>query len=236
MKCAVMQPTYFPWAGYFALINTADVFMFYDDAQFSKSSWHYRNRILCSSEIKWLSLAIKHKNGQKINETKFIKLEKCKKKHVNTLQTYYGKTPYFNDVKDILDFLMLKQCNDLADYNIDLIKYISSQLALDTKFVKSSDFKVSGERSEKLSAYLSILQCKHYLSPVGAKEYLQQDNLIEKNHPVSYCDFTPMSYPQNGNKGEFITHLSILDTIANLGWKKTSNYIRNMSCQIPNIN
>ena len=36
MKCAIMQPTYLPWSGYFNLIYKTDIFIFLDDAQFSK--------------------------------------------------------------------------------------------------------------------------------------------------------------------------------------------------------
>ena len=46
MKCAIMQPHYFPWPGYFNLMSKVDKFIFLDDAQFSKNSWHNRNLIL----------------------------------------------------------------------------------------------------------------------------------------------------------------------------------------------
>ena len=46
MKCAIMQPHYFPWPGYFNLMSKVNKFIFLDDAQFSKNSWHNRNLIL----------------------------------------------------------------------------------------------------------------------------------------------------------------------------------------------
>ena len=33
-----MQPTFFPWLGYFDLIDTADKFVFYDDVQFARTA------------------------------------------------------------------------------------------------------------------------------------------------------------------------------------------------------
>ena len=76
------------------------------------------------------------------------------------------------------------------------------------------------------------MKCSQYLSPIGAKVYLQEDNVLEAIYPTIYCDFKPPSYQQVTNKEEFTSHLSIIDVIANLGWKQTSKYIRNMSCQI----
>ena len=46
MKCSIMQPHFLPWIGYFNLISQSEKFIFLDDAQFSKNSWHNRNRIL----------------------------------------------------------------------------------------------------------------------------------------------------------------------------------------------
>ncbi|HIQ51227.1 MAG TPA: hypothetical protein EYH54_04610 [Nautiliaceae bacterium] len=53
MKAVILQPTYLPWMGYFGLIDIADVFVFYDDAQFIGRSWHQRNRIKVSKG-KWI--------------------------------------------------------------------------------------------------------------------------------------------------------------------------------------
>ena len=36
INCAIMQPSYLPWAGYFNLIAQVDAFVFLDDAQFQK--------------------------------------------------------------------------------------------------------------------------------------------------------------------------------------------------------
>ena len=40
-----MQPTFFPWAGYFGLIKFVDKFVFLDDVQFDSRSWQQRNKI-----------------------------------------------------------------------------------------------------------------------------------------------------------------------------------------------
>jgi hypothetical protein len=236
MICAVMQPTYLPWAGYFALIDLADTFMFYDDAQFSKSSWHYRNQIQYTQDKKWLSLDIIHKKNQLLSETKIALLNKNIRVHKNTIKTYYSKSAYYEDVNEVMTYLSENSCDNLARLNIKLIIFISHKMKLNTIFTKSSDFIVSGERSDKLAKYLEILKCTQYISPIGSKKYLQEDNIIETKFPTIYCDFIPLPYKQKNSKEDFISHLSIIDVIANLGWEQTAKYIRNMSCQIKSIN
>lgn len=40
-----MQSNYIPWKGYFDSINIADVFIIYDDVQYTKNDWRNRNFI-----------------------------------------------------------------------------------------------------------------------------------------------------------------------------------------------
>ena len=57
-RVAIMQPTFLPWLGYFALIGSVDHFVFLDDVQFSKQSWQSRNRIKGPNGPVMLSLGI----------------------------------------------------------------------------------------------------------------------------------------------------------------------------------
>src|SRR5574338_544206 len=67
--CAIMQPTYLPWIGYFALMDMADVFVFLDDVQLSKQSWQTRNRIKGESgKGLMLTVPIRHAGEQAIRD------------------------------------------------------------------------------------------------------------------------------------------------------------------------
>lgn len=46
MAVAIMQPYFFPYLGYFQLVQAVDDFVFYDDVMFIKKGWINRNRIL----------------------------------------------------------------------------------------------------------------------------------------------------------------------------------------------
>ena len=46
-----MQPYFFPYIGYFQLINAADKFVIYDDVNYIKQGWINRNRILLTKFI-----------------------------------------------------------------------------------------------------------------------------------------------------------------------------------------
>ena len=50
-----MQPYFFPYIGYFQLINAVDKFVFYDDVNYIKSGWINRNNVLQKGEKKYIA-------------------------------------------------------------------------------------------------------------------------------------------------------------------------------------
>lgn len=55
---SLMQPTYFPWLGYFNLIKQSDVFVVYTTTQLQKRSWQVRNKIKTLQGETFLSIPI----------------------------------------------------------------------------------------------------------------------------------------------------------------------------------
>jgi hypothetical protein len=56
---AVMQPYFFPYAGYFRLFAAADIFVIYDCVQFPRRGWVHRNQLPdANGEPRWLTLPL----------------------------------------------------------------------------------------------------------------------------------------------------------------------------------
>lgn len=54
-----MQPYFFPYAGYFRLMEAADLFVFYDCVQFPRRGWVHRNKFTkANGESDWLTLPL----------------------------------------------------------------------------------------------------------------------------------------------------------------------------------
>ena len=69
MKVAIMQPYFFPYIGYFQLINAVDIFVIYDDVNFIKQSWITRNRILLKNEAFRINLIVEGASSSKKNKS-----------------------------------------------------------------------------------------------------------------------------------------------------------------------
>lgn len=56
---AIMQPYFFPYAGYFRLLSESDLFIIYDCVQFPRRGWLHRNKLIDRSGTQqWLTLPL----------------------------------------------------------------------------------------------------------------------------------------------------------------------------------
>lgn len=226
MKCAIMQPTFLPWAGFFNLISDVDIFVFLDDAQLQKNSWHNRNRILVNQSAHWISVPVKReKLSQTIAETKLDDSQRWRSKHVKLLQQVYSKHPFSKDILELCEILQKDDSSHLAELNIRLIRWFLLKLEIPTTTFLSSDLNIEGKRTERIIDILKKLKASSYFSPKGAEEYLDEDGFLEqKVIKLEVQNFESLPYYQH-KKHEFESYLSIVDVLANLGWPATKKYI-----------
>ena len=102
---------------------------------------------------------------------------------------------------------------------------ISRKLNINTDFILSSDLPVNGRRSDYVVNVCRYLNATTYLSPAGSLSYLKEDNFEEKsNIDLIIQNYQSKKYHQNNKV--FISHLSIIDVIFNVGLNETMKYIK----------
>lgn len=228
-RCAIMQPTYLPWSGYFNLISSVDVFVFLDDVQFEKQSWQTRNIILLAGSPHILSVPVRKAPLQTalseihISENKF-----WQRKHWKTLEAAYRKSLYGGVVLDALYPVYNERSYvRLVDLNKDIIVVLSTLIGVagGVDFVSASDLGCEGSRTDHIVEICKSLSCDCYCSPLGAKTYLELDGFSGKSciH-LEFQSFLPSEYLQLG-ADSFVSHLSLVDLIANMGLDYSSGYI-----------
>ena len=94
MIVAVDQPNYLPWKGYFDLIHDVDLFVFYNDVQYTTRDWRSRNKIMTPNGIKWLSVPAGSNRNRMIYEVR-LEDKSWQKKHLETIRFAYSKAPFF---------------------------------------------------------------------------------------------------------------------------------------------
>jgi hypothetical protein len=226
VRCAIMQPTFLPWAGYFDLIKSVNIFVFLNDVQFEKQSWQNRNRILLHGSTSWITVPVMYGGlNQTINEVKVCDKKPWRSKILKTLTQGYAKHEHHGEMLELAALIEAFNTDALEEINIALIKAACEKLEITTRFVRSSDLAITGGRTQRLIRICQRLECDEYLSPRGSMEYLAMDRFVEKtNIRLSFQEFVPKQYSQH-KANQFVANLSIIDVVANLGWAQTKSYI-----------
>ena len=120
-----MQPYFFPYIGYFPLINAVDEFVIYDNIQFSKKRWFHRNRILENGKDEYITLPLKKDSDYLDVNNRFLSdtWEAEREKLFRKVKENYRKAPFFGNsiafLEKILFFssknLFFFLCNSVTD-------------------------------------------------------------------------------------------------------------------------
>ena len=98
-KIAIMQPTYIPWCGYFALMEYVDTFVILESVQLAKRSWQMRNKIKTQYGEKIISIPVytKGKRDQLISETIIDLSSNYFNAHLSLIKNSYSNAKFFNE-------------------------------------------------------------------------------------------------------------------------------------------
>ena len=224
----IHQPNFFPWLGYFNKIFKSDIFVILDDVQFPKTgggTWSNRVKIIVSGKSHWLTAPIVRTSGvKKINEMEFNNSLKWKEKISKTIELNYKKAPFYFEVEEFIMDLILNDENNIAQYNLKSIFHICKILDIDSKkIVLSSNITQKGTSNELLVSITKELKANIYLSGDGANGYIDETIFQQSNIDLKYLNYKPKKYDQY-NLNEFISGLSIIDVLMNLGFEKSRKF------------
>lgn len=201
VNVVVLQPSYVPWRGYFHLIQRADVFVFYDDVQYDKHGWRNRNRIKTAAGSQWLTIPVLSKgnteSGLPIHEARISPAEKWAKKHLAGIAQSYGKAPFFEAYRALVESFYAPPPPLLADFTIDTTKKIAQALGLTkTQFLRSSELQIEGAKNDRLLALLTKVGATHYISGPSAKAYIDEAAFAAANISLEYQVYDYPEYEQ----------------------------------------
>jgi hypothetical protein len=216
-KVAVIQSNYIPWKGYFDIIHDADLFLFYDDVQYTKNSWRNRNRIKTAQGLCWLTIPVGQREDRLICEVE-ITDENWAKKHWTTIKQSYAKTPFFRQYREFFEFVYLESYwRSLSELNQYLIRTISRDfLGIATQFEDSRQYGAQGQKLDRLIDLLAKTGAELYISGPTAKGYIDEQRFVHAGIELVYKDYSGYPvYPQLFPPFEHA--VSIIDVLFNCG-------------------
>lgn len=214
------QPYFSPFPGFFYKGHLSDLLVILDEVQFPQgTTWLSRNRFKNDQGILWMTVPVWKKGLglQRIDEVKICHEGRWAKKHLESLKSAYGKAPYFKDHLEFVEEMFSSRFKKLVDLNLEIIRYLTGQLRIDTKLVLLSELGIEARGDELLIEICKKLGASHFQAQSAAKKYLYEDLFREAGIELKYFKLPSLVYPQLW--GSFIPNLSTFDLLFNCGPK-----------------
>lgn len=227
MNVAITQPSYIPWRGAFHLIQRSDVFVFFDDVQYTRRSWRNRNRIKGPRDVRWLSVPVHsrglHREGTPIHRIAIDWEQDWARSHREKIKQCYLEAPCYRSYEALLDRLYAGRPALLADFTIETTVALARELGIrHTRFLRSSELTVSGEKTERVLAILREVGATHFINGPTARAYTDEALLRRAGLSLEYMRYDYPPYPQLHEP--FTPEVSILDLLFMVG-KAAPRYI-----------
>jgi len=224
---AIVQSSYIPWKGYFDLIACSDVFVLFDDVQYTKRDWRSRNQIKTANGLLWLTIPVKVKGKyfQKIREVE-VADSKWAQSHWNSIRHAYSKAKAFEQYESIFKraYSDVSEIAKLSEVNELLTRLICSCLGITTEIRRSDEFELKEDKTEKLVGICEQLGATKYVSGPSAASYIEPEKFTCKNLELAYFDYS--NYPEYEQLYPPFEHgVSALDLLFNVG-TESKNYLK----------
>jgi len=206
-----MQPYFFPYIGYWQLINAVDVFVVFDNIQYTKNGWFNRNYCLYNGKKRVFSINLLKDNRFLNVNQRFLSQEYKRSKIISMFQNAYRKAPMKREVFKVIEESINNPANNLFDYIYHSIMAVCKYLEISTKIVVSStiDIDHSLRSEEKIIAICNKLQADTYINSIGGVDLYSKNNFRCKKIDLRFLLSKPIVYRQFND--EFVENLSILD-------------------------
>ena len=221
-----MQPYFFPYIGYWRLIQSVDRFVVYNDVDFIKGGWINRNRIMINGEPRYLTIPLQGASAnKKIFEISLQPSEKWRKKMLKTLQNTYQRSPFFTETYAMCEEILGFESINLSDFLGNQLNVIVKRIGIDTSIQHASS-KYGNDHLHGQTRVIDICVregATTYVNPPGG-ESLYESGAFSDNHiQLRFINSSPVKYTQKSS--EFVPNLSIIELLMELGFEGVKSYI-----------
>lgn len=219
MKLGIMQPYFFPYIGYFQLLDAVDRWIAFDDIQFIDKGWINRNRILHpdpAKEWQYITLPLA-KRGQfdKIRDISIKSDVDWRAQILGKLTAYKKKAPYYKQTTDFVHRCFDTDENNLANFAIRSLKMTAEYMGIRTPIEVQSELDLRLGKIEHPGQWAlrisEALGASEYVNPIGGTGIFRQEEFESAGVKLSFLQ--PMLAPYSQRRGGFVSGLSIIDVM-----------------------
>ena len=226
MRLGIMQPYFFPYIGYFQLINAVDTFVIYDNIKYTKKGWINRNRFLQNGKDVLFTLPLR-KDSDFLNvKDRYLADSFDKQKLIAQLRAAYLKSSEYKYAMPVIENCILYANDNLFDYIFHSVKNICNYLNIKTNFCVSSHINIDHESlkgQDKVIEICKKMDATTYINAIGGQELYSKDIFRDSGIELKFIQSDKIEYSQFDN--EFVPWLSIIDVMMFNSKEKISDFL-----------
>jgi hypothetical protein len=217
MKAVIMQPYFYPYIGYFQLIQAADRFILFDDVQYIRHGWINRNRILKPGEgCQFIIMPLAaHTRDTLIKDIQPVDADKNKERILRQIEHYKKTAPYYKTIRSLIGDCFATEHDTLAEMNGCYLKEVCNSRGIDFKIERSSqmnfDYSQVKDAGDWALRMCEQLKATAYINPVGGMELFDNNKFEKSNIRLRFLQ--PALQPYSQRREHFEPGLSIIDVM-----------------------
>jgi hypothetical protein len=216
VTAAIHQPHYLPYPGLMDKIDRADIFIWLDDAQFSRGGWHNRNRVKTAHGALTLTVPVTRHAPAPLSATA-IAGQDWRRRHRVTLAQAYAHAPHLATITAATEDLYSTPHATLGGLNLRCCRLLAEAMGITTPQVLASSLgPIEASRTQRLIQLCRRVGADTYLAGDGSAVYL---DTAAFGGPVrlQWQHYSAPRYRQQHPSVGFLPDLSVIDLIANTG-------------------
>lgn len=212
MTIGIHQPYFFPYIGYWQLMNIADIYVIADSMQYGKQGYSNRNNILINKNRYLFTLEVFGVHAA--THINHVQVGRNSNQIIKSIFHAYKKAPYFEEIYPMLEEILLNDEKNLAKYVGYSIERVAQYLDIDTNIIYLSDLQ-QGETSlkgqDRVIDICKRLNADRYINAIGGQELYNKVNFLKEEIKLNFLKIGNIEYKQFNN--EFVSNLSIIDVM-----------------------
>ena len=185
MTIGIMQPYFFPYIGYFQLIDAVDIYVNLDHVSFMKASYMTRNTLKNNTQIS--VPVIGGSQNKKCTEVIVKSDDKFIVNFPKTVHHLYNKEKNY---KDVIQQIFTTNVNSLgysiSQINLFYIKRICKYLDIETQIIDTSENLTTKKKNEGLQDIVKHFKGDTYINAIGGQELYTKEDFASQNIDLKF--------------------------------------------------
>lgn len=231
--CAIHQPNFFPWLGFFNKMHKSDVMVFLDGVEFShgcSSNKTNRVKLNISGGANWWGCPVKRTSGAlNIKDIVIDDKQPWRKKAIKSLMFNYKKSLNYDKYFPFIEGLINYPETNLSTFNINAINKIALLLGINSKCYIHTKLGIEGSSTDLLINITKKVGATAYMCGGGAAGYQDDELILSSGLELIYQNYKPELY---GDASKYIPGLSIIDYLMNNDFSKGDFFNTNVDIDL----